>query len=134
MNKIEIKEILLDILFKDAKQAILFFRLEKMGLDFDKISHSFLDNILDLIGYPEETKELASDPFYIMKKGDFCRDYIENEYYEKVLSIYDNSEVTEIRKIGGIDIFIDEDLKIKEAVSDFINWLYTDYDRITNSK
>lgn len=132
MNKIDTKNIIIDILYKNSKQKNLFFRLEKMGVDLDRLSISLLDNILDLIGFPEEPKEIREDPdpFYIPKEGDFFRDYLSNEYFEKVLSIYSENTSSELRDVSGIEIFIDQDLKIKEVTVDYVNWLYSEYEKI----
>ena len=133
MNNIDVKNIIVDVLTTDAQQSISLLRLEKMGVNLETLMVEYLDNMLDLIGFPRSPQALSVDPYYILKDGEFCRDYISQKFFDEVISLYETN-IAEKRSVGDILLNIDENDKIRERVIDFVNWAYFEYDRLFNDK
>lgn len=102
------KENLVNLLYEEYKQIVLFEELEKKGICMNDILVNNSKIVFDIIGFPKEG--LA-----VVGKNDvkgINRDWVLDKFYET------------IKGLKG-----DEGL-IKKNLLDYINWLYAEYSNL----
>jgi hypothetical protein len=134
------KESLVSLLLEEYKQLCLFNDLEKKGIDLNNITVNNSDIVYDLIGFPKDNMSeydvnALNDMPHNSTNGKapdsnmFCRDWLYDAYYDVVVSI-DKKQKIEVTDKGLKMVEYDDELEIRNKLSDFVDWLYVEYTNI----
>ena len=134
------KEHLIKLLLEQYKQECLFEELEHKGIQFGNICVDNLAVVLDIIGFPPDNT-LEYDFLYLDTCGEkreenkkipddemFCRDWLDEKYFEITRELFDQQKIVvtdkglQIEKGAGLDLVL-------EKFNHFIDWLYEEYNK-----
>ncbi len=134
------KDSLVNLLFEEYKQECLFGELVQRGIDLTNVTVQIYDIVLDLVGFPKDnTKDydfnVLNGVEHNPKLGKLpddalcCRDWLYNKYYDIMESIEKKQKI-EVTNKGLKMIEYNDEVLIKNKLSEFVDWLYLEYSNI----
>ena len=140
------KEHLIEILYTGFRINHLLEELEEKGIqiDFNGLDSSNWDIVVDIIGFPKDNsteilteyyknQEESNDDPFIGNDDLFCRDWLMNDYFERLESLKKEQ-----------DIYFKDDLlktkirhnekAIKSVLSEHIDWLKIEFEKYDAEK
>lgn len=136
------KKELIELLFEEYKQICLFDDLEEKGISMGDITVRNWDIVLSLIGFPKDNSieydwghinGLPHDPSRGKKSDDklFVRDWLYDPYYE-IISKTEKVQTFTVTDKGLKMNEKEDEIRIKRSFSEYIDWLYLEYEKINN--
>ncbi len=139
------KQHLVKLLLEEYKQQCLFNELAEKGVDMKNICVNNFDIVLDIIGFPPDNT-IEYDYDYLNSNGEirdtskkifdnelFCRDWLFDTYSESMDQLIKEQKVS-VSDLG-MQIESGADRETAELkLSEFIDWLYTEFDKLKSIK
>ena len=132
-------EHLIEILYTGYRISFLLEELEEKGIqiDFNKLDTSNWDIVVDIVGFPKDNsaeiltdyyknEEEATDDPFVDNLDLFCRDWLFNDYYDRIESLKKEQDIyfkddllkTRVRH---------NDVEIKKVLSQHLDWLKKEF-------